>query len=84
VWRNTTLPQRLREGQRGYSQRSIRPGPRLFAGGELIRKKSGELLKKLDNDYAAAAKGKGDVVFPKDLAEVVSRVTTRQKNPLEI
>jgi hypothetical protein len=39
-------------------------------------KKSGELLKKLDNDYAAAAKGKGDEVFPKDLAEAVSRVTT--------
>jgi hypothetical protein len=29
-------------------------------------KKSGELLKRLDNDYAAAAKGKGDEVFPKD------------------
>jgi hypothetical protein len=39
-------------------------------------KKSGELLKKLDNDYAAAEKGKGDEVFPKDLAEAVSRVTT--------
>ena len=40
------------------------------------RKKSAELLKALDNDYAAAPKGKGDERFPKDIYEAVSRVVT--------
>jgi hypothetical protein len=39
-------------------------------------RKSGEVLKALDNDYAAAPKGKGDQTFPKDITEAVTRVTT--------
>jgi hypothetical protein len=39
-------------------------------------KKSGELLKKIKNDYSAAAKGKGDLVYPKDLADAETRVST--------
>jgi hypothetical protein len=38
--------------------------------------KSGELLKKMDNNYSAAAKGKEYLVFPKDLADAVTRVST--------
>jgi hypothetical protein len=36
-------------------------------------RKSGELIKALDNDYAAAPKGKGDETFPKDITEAVTR-----------
>jgi hypothetical protein len=39
-------------------------------------KKSGELLKKMDNNYSAAAKGKEYLVFPKDLADAVTRFST--------
>jgi hypothetical protein len=39
-------------------------------------RKSDELLKALDNEYAAAPKGTGDKKFPSNLTEAVTRVTT--------
>ena len=39
-------------------------------------KKSRELLKALDNEYAGAPKGKGDEKFPTNLKEAVTRVAT--------
>jgi hypothetical protein len=47
-------------------------------------RKSGELLNILDNDYAAAPKGKGDNMIPKTLTEAVTRVTTYKPMVAEI